>query len=183
MITPQEKKIVEKIIKKDQKAFFIFYQKYKKTVFNFINRHLKNPLDAEELTQDCFLDFIEALRGFHGQCCLKTFLFSIAKRKVIDEIRKRKIKKILFSKLPEYFINNFKTILIDEEIERNELKKKIEKTFKKLPKEYQLVLRLKYMEGEKVKTIAKKLAKKFKATESLIFRARQTFIRIFNTLK
>ncbi len=76
-------------------------------------------------------------------------------------------------------MDGLKTILIDEEIEKKELAAKIKKVFKKLPNDYELVLRLKYIEGEKVKTIAEKLSLGFKATESLIFRARKAFIKVF----
>jgi RNA polymerase sigma-70 factor (ECF subfamily) len=49
------------------------------------------------LTQDTFVDFLEALRDFRYQSSLKTFIFSIAKNKNIDWLRKKKIKKIIFS--------------------------------------------------------------------------------------
>ncbi|MFN6992559.1 MAG: RNA polymerase sigma factor, partial [Fervidobacterium sp.] len=113
---------------------------------------------------DVFLDFIESLRDFRGQCSLKTFLFTIARNKVIDIIRKKKIKKILFSALSPHVVEGLKTIFLDEEIEKKELAAKIKKVFKKLPNDYQLVLRLKYVEGEKVKSIAHKLSLGFKAT-------------------
>jgi len=51
-----------------------------------------------------------------------------------------------------------------------------------LPNDYQFVLRLKYIEGERVNNIAKKLSLGFKATESLLFRARKAFIKVFETL-
>jgi len=49
-----------------------------------------------------------------------------------------------------------------------------------LPNDYQVILRLKYMEGIKIKEIAGILKMNFKATESLLFRARKNFIKIFN---
>ena len=79
-------------------------------------------------------------------------------------------------------VEGLKTVLIDDEIEKQELQNKIAKVFSHLPNDYQLVLRLKYQEGEKVQSIAQKLALKFKATESLIFRARKAFINVFKTI-
>lgn len=175
----EEKLIVQKIINKDEKALFFFYNSYKNQIFKFINRKINDTGLSEEITQDVFLDFIEALRDFHFQCTLKTYIFSIAKNKTIDVIRKKKIKKLLFSSLPSYLIESIKTVLIDDEIEKKEISDKIKKTFNKLPNDYRLVLRLKYIEGEKVKRISKKMSLKFKATESLIFRARKAFIEVF----
>lgn len=182
-LSSQEKKLVDKIIKRDEKALWSFYQKYKKPVFNYIYRQVNDQYLAEEITQDVFFSFIENLRDFRGQCSLKTFLYSIVKHKVIDAIRKKKLKKILFSRLPEYVVEGLSTIILDDELERRELAIKIKETFIKLPKDYRLILRLKYIKGEKVKKIAQQLTMSFKATESLLFRARKAFIRIFNSLE
>lgn len=177
-----ERELVLRIIQRDEKALLFIYQKYQKSIQNFINRKLKDYDVAEEISQDVFLDFIEALRDFHFQSSVKTFLYSIAKNKTIDYIRKKKLKKVLFSALPAYFIEGLKTILIDDELEKNELTAKIKKTLELLPNDYRLVLRLKYLDGEKVNSIAEKLAIGFKATESLLFRARKAFVKIFLAL-
>lgn len=175
----KDKEIVAGIVNHDQKIVNSFYRNNFQIIFRFINRKINDPQLCEELTQDVFIDFFESLRDFRFQSSLKTFLFSIAKYKVIDSIRKKKIKRILFSALPSYVVEGLKTILIDDEIEKKELQSKIATVFSHLPNDYQLVLRLKYQEGEKVQSIAQKLALKFKATESLIFRARKAFIRIY----
>ncbi|VVA44055.1 conserved hypothetical protein [Candidatus Roizmanbacteria bacterium] len=176
----EEKKLLEKIIKKDEKALFFVYKKYQPSIFNFVKSQINNYQTAEELTQDIFLDFIEALRDFRFQSSLKTFIFSIARHKVIDQIRKKKIKSILFSHLPSFIVESLKVVFIDEEIDKKELKEKIEKIINSLPNDYQLILRLKYIEGIKMKDVSEKLKMNFKATESLLFRARKSFIKVFN---
>lgn len=177
-----EKKLVEKIIKKDEKSLLTVYRFYHGQIFNFIKKKLKDPSVAEEISQDVFLEFIEALRDFHFQCSLKTYLFSIARNKTIDVIRKKKIKKIFFSSVPNNILENIASAVLDDEIEKKEIKNKIKKTFSKLPNDYRLILRLKYIEDQTVKKISKKLVIGFKATESLLFRARKAFIKAFNSL-
>ncbi len=181
-ISEKDRELLQKLIKRDEKTLLNFYRQFNLAVFNFVYHQLGNKHLAEEVTQDVFLDFIESLRDFRGQCSLNTYLFTIARNKTIDVIRKKKLKKILFSTLPFYIVEGLKTILIDEEIEKKELAAKIKKVFQRLPNDYQLVLRLKYIEGEKVKKIAQKLSLGFKATESLIFRARKAFIKVFQSL-
>jgi len=176
----EEKKLLEKIIKKDEKTLFYVYKKYKPVIFNYVKSQINNYQTAEELTQDIFIDFIEALRDFRFQSSLITFLFSIARHKIVDQIRKRKIKNILFSKLPSYIVESLKIVSIDEEIDKKELKEKITTILESLPNDYQLILRLKYIDGIKIKEIADKLRMNFKATESLLFRARKSFIKVFN---
>jgi len=177
-----DQEIIKGIIKKDEKTLLQFYQKYKLPISHFVYRQLHDQSLAEEITQDVFMDFIERIRDFQHQSTLKTYLYSIARNKVVDVIRKKKIKKILFSSLPSFVVEGLKTVLIDEDIEKRELARKIKNVFSKLPNDYRLVLRLKYIEEEKVKAIAKKLSLGFKATESLIFRARKTFIKVFTSM-
>lgn len=178
----EEKKLVEKIINRDEKSLLQLYRRLKTPVFNYINRQLGDYHLAEEITQDVFLDFIEALRDFNFQCSIKTFIFSIAKNKVIDHIRKKKIKQVFFSALPSYLVEGLKIIFFDEELEKKELAKKIKKALTLLPNDYQHVIRQKYIEGLKVTEIAKNFRLKFKTTESLLFRARKAFVKIYNTL-
>ena len=179
-INQEEKVLLEKIIKKDERALLRLYKKYQPSVFNYVKSQISNYQTAEELTQDIFIDFIEALRDFRFQSSLKTFLFSIARHKIIDQIRKKKLKNILFSRLPSYVVEGLKAVFIDEEIDKKELRKKITRILESLPNDYRLILRLKYVEGIKIKEIANKLEMNFKATESLLFRARKSFIKVFN---
>lgn len=176
---PEERIILEKIINRNEKALLFVYKKYQPLVFKYVKSQITNYQTAEELTQDIFLDFIEALRDFRFQSSLKTFIFSIARHKVIDQIRKKKIKSILFSRLPSFIIEGLKVVFIDEEIDKKELKEKISKIISSLPNDYQVILRLKYIDGVKMKVISKKLNLNFKATESLLFRARKSFIKIY----
>ena len=179
-INQEEKELLEKIIKRDEKALFYVYKKYQPSIFSYVKSQISSYQTAEELTQDIFIDFIEALRDFRFQSSLKTFLFSIARHKIVDQIRKKKIKNILFSKLPSYIVESLKVVFIDEEIDKKELKEKITKILESLPNDYRLILRLKYIEGIKIKEIADELKMNFKATESLLFRARKNFIKVFN---
>lgn len=179
-INQEEKELLEEIIKKNEKALFYFYKKYQPSIFNYVKSQINNYQLAEELTQDIFLDFIEALRDFRFQSSLKTFLFSIARHKIVDQIRKKKIKSILFSRLPSYIVESLKVVFIDEDIDKKELREKILKIINSLPNDYRMIIRLKYIEGIKIKEIADRLKMNFKATESLLFRARKSFIKVFN---
>ena len=177
-----EEKIVKQIIHRDEKALLSFYRAHHAGVLQFIYKQVGSKDVAEELAQDSFLDFIEGLRNFRGESSLKTYLFSIARFKIIDHIKKKKIKKILFSALPKSIVENMTSVFIDDQIEQKELAQKIEKVINLLPNDYHLILRLKYMDGRRVQEIARRLALTFKATESLLYRARQAFIKTYSTV-
>ncbi|MEI6532368.1 MAG: sigma-70 family RNA polymerase sigma factor [Candidatus Roizmanbacteria bacterium] len=172
---------VQLILGKDESEILRFYKTYNKSVFRLVYKQIPDKQKAEEIMHDVFLDFIEALRDFYFQCSLKTYLFSIARHKIIDAIRRKKIKHIFFSHLPSYIVDGLKVVFIEDEIEQKEITEKINTVMSSLPNEYEVVLRLKYIDGARVKHIAEKMSLGFKATESLIFRARQAFIKAFQS--
>lgn len=177
-----DKDIIFGILKNDEKTLRFFYDLHQKSLYEFIHKQIKDTYTVEEITQDVFLDFIERLRFFRSDCSLKTFLFSIARHKTIDYIRKKKIKKILFSTIPSFILERLAPVFFDDEIEKGELIDKINRTFEAIPNDYRLILRLKYIEGEPVIKIAKQFSISFKATESMLFRARKAFVKAFQII-
>lgn len=179
LINMDDKKLLEKLSLQDERTLHYFIRIYERQIIGFIEKKVNDRCLAEEITQDVFIDFIEHIRSFQMKCSIRTFLMTIAKNKVIDYYKKKKLKKILFSALPVHVVNAFSTIFNDE-IERNELKDKIASVLKKLPNDYALILRLKYMEGEKLISIASSMMLSFKAAESLLYRARKAFMKQFS---
>ncbi|MCL4374752.1 RNA polymerase sigma factor [Patescibacteria group bacterium] len=177
-----DKMMVAALRRRDETMLRRFYAANHRALFLFVRRQIKDVHVCEELVQDSLVDFFEGLRDFHFQCSLRTYLFAITRHKLIDFMRKKKLKRVLFSSLPQSLVEGLKTFLIDEELEKNALRDKINAVLVRLPNDYRLVLRLKYIEGEKVKAIARRLSLKFKAAESLIFRARRAFVRTFRAL-
>ena len=176
-----EKDFLEKLKSGDEAAFERFYKEYKKPLYSFIYRRVRKKEVTEEILNRTFFAFFEALRDFQGKSSLKTYLYSIAKHKIIDYYRKKKLKQVFLSRLSEPVISGLK-VFLDDEIEREELREKIKRAFELLPNDYKKILRLKYIEGLKVKEISKHFKLKFKATESLLFRARKAFIKVFQKL-
>lgn len=179
LINMDDKKLLEKLSLHDERALHYFIRIYERQIIGFIEKKVNDRCLAEEIAQDVFIDFLEHIRSFQMKCSIRTFLMTIAKNKVIDYYKKKKLKKILFSALPVHVVNAFSTIFNDE-IERNELKDKIASVLKKLPNDYALILRLKYMEGEKLISIASSMMLSFKAAESLLYRARKAFMKQFS---
>lgn len=177
-----ERVLIDKLLQKDSQALHTLYKTYHTELCSFVTNRLADTHIAEELTQDIFIQFLESIRDFRYQCSLKTFLFTIARNKVIDYIRKKKVKRVLFSHLPSFVVDGLATVVMDEDLERRELTQKLEETFEELPHDYQLVLRLKYIEDKSVKEISEILVRSFKSTESLLFRARKAFIEIYSSL-
>ncbi|MBI4130252.1 RNA polymerase sigma factor [Candidatus Roizmanbacteria bacterium] len=175
-----ERLLVEGILSGDESFLRTFYTTYSPYLHNFIRKRVGDEKDVEEIVQDTLLASLESLRDFTFSCTLSTFLCSIAKRKVVDFYRKKKLSRILFSHVPQ--MESLLAVLTTPEDELNEqlLREHVLVVFSRLKPRYQKILRLKYIEGFSVSEIAEKLSMSFKSVESMIFRARKAFVEIYS---
>lgn len=175
----KDKALIQGILNGDEKFLRRFYVSFKPRLFAYIKRKIAKDEDAEEIMQDTFMATVEALRDFAYQSSLYTFICSIANHKVIDFYRKKKIKSILFSQVPEIepLISTFYGP--EDKLDEALLKAKIRETFAKISPKYHRILRLKYIYGYSVGEIAEKLSVSFKSAESQLFRARKAFVAAY----
>jgi len=171
----KEKKLVEEIIKGNQKAISRFYKTYQKRLLAYIKKKTPSFKDAEEILQDSFVSALDSLPLFKFQSNLYTWLCSITRHEIADFYRRKKLKTIVFSRFP--FLKKLVDQALSPELalQEKEFKEKIGLTFKNLSEGYSRILRLKYIEGLSYKEIAQKLGKTVKAVESKLFRARMAF--------
>lgn len=176
----EDKELVMEILGGNEKALKFFYGAYRGRLFTFIKNKIANENDAEEILQDVLLATIEALRDFSFRSSLLTFICSIANHKVIDFYRRKKIKNVVFSRLPdvEPLISTF--FGPEEQLDEQLLKQKIHQTFQNITPKYRKILQLKYVYGFSVSEIAQKLSISFKSAESQLFRARRAFVMAYS---
>ena len=65
---------------------------YETPLFNYVLRTVGDRALAEDLTQDIFLRIYQGLPGFSLRCRFTTWIFQIAKNRVLDELRARERK-------------------------------------------------------------------------------------------
>ncbi|MBI4066972.1 RNA polymerase sigma factor [Candidatus Gottesmanbacteria bacterium] len=175
----QDRELIEGILIVDDRSLRRFYTLYKPKLYSYIKKKLNSDHDAEEILQDTFMATIEALRDFAYQSSLYTYICSIANHKIIDFYRKKKLKNIFFSQIPEIepLLSTFygPEDKLDEEL----LKAKIKETFARISPHYHKILSLKYIYGYSVEEISQKLSISFKSAESQLFRARKAFSAAF----
>ncbi|OGF99440.1 hypothetical protein A2Y99_00160 [Candidatus Gottesmanbacteria bacterium RBG_13_37_7] len=174
-----EKELVSNIVKGNEKALFIFYHRFLKPLEKYVSHKVEDENDVEEIVQDVFFAAIEAFRDFSFRSSVFTFLCSIANHKVIDFYRRKKIKKVVFSKISD--IEPLIATFLGPEEKFNEvlIKEKISETLQKITPKYGYILKLKYIYGYSVAEMAEKLSVSFKTIESRLFRARKAFVEAY----
>ncbi len=152
-----------------------FYKSLSPKILNYLIRRLPAKEDAEDLTNDVFLEAIDSLNLLKIDENLSAWLFKIAHNKMVDYYRKRKIKSLLLSQVPYLELIANEIHQPEFQFEKNRIRDKIEKTLRALSVNYQKILRLHYEDNIPIKQIALEFNLSFKATESLLFRARRQF--------
>jgi len=168
--------LVERMLDGDEQAVVEFYRQFSPRILRFLQKKLSKE-DAQEITNDVFLDAIDALPTLHKHSKLLPWLYSIAHNKMVNFYRKKRIKSILLSKIPFLELAAKEIAQPEFQLEKNEIRDKIETTLHSLSQKYQKILRMHYKEEIPIKNIAAVFNFSPKATESLLYRARQSFIK------
>jgi RNA polymerase sigma-70 factor, ECF subfamily len=74
----------------DERAFALIVRQYQAPLYNYVVRVLGGDKAlAEDMCQEVFLRVYQALPGFDHRCQFTTWLFQVAKHRVVDELRAR----------------------------------------------------------------------------------------------
>lgn len=164
--------------KQDQK-FVAVYRAYVDEVYQFVYlRTGANKVVAEDLTQEIFLAVYKGLSGFRGLSSERTWVFQVAKNRLNDFYRRQ--YRPLFEHVPMEDLAGNQLADSAQDVQETQMKEfeqeAVRACLAALPKQYEIVLTLKYMDGQTTKELAALLGKTPKATESLLRRAKDAFM-------
>ena len=73
-----EEKLLERLRARDERAFNELVKAYERRVFGLVFRMLNNRAEAEDLTQEVFVQVFKAIGTFRGESKLSTWVYRIA---------------------------------------------------------------------------------------------------------
>jgi len=85
-----ETSLVQRAKLGDEEAFATLYQLHKKRVYSVCLQMTKDVADAEDLTQEAFLQVFRSVNSFRGDSAFSTWLYRIAVNTVLMKLRRRK---------------------------------------------------------------------------------------------
>jgi len=171
--------LIQRLLAKDEQALREFYRIYTPDVLRYVRHKITDPHEADDIFQETLYAFLEAIRDFHGDARIRTFLFSICRHKIIDHYRKKKIIHAVFSRSPELEEIISPLMGPEESLDVELVKEKIKDTFAVLLPQYRYMLYLRYIVNMPVMEIAKKLAVTIKSAESVLTRAKKAFVKAY----
>lgn len=129
-------------------------------LYKYLRGHLPTAEDVEDVLNETFVATVKAIVNFDGRVALSTFIYSIANRKVADFWRKRKEVHTLEPDAATTAGPDSTGMEFQEALSA-------------LPERSKQALLLRYHMGMSVSEVAEIMEASYKATESLLSRARR----------
>jgi RNA polymerase sigma-70 factor (ECF subfamily) len=152
-------------------------------------RFLLDQADAEDISQEVFIEVYQSIKGFKGQSKLSTWIYRIAVTKCLDELKKRNRKKRISSVGKLLHLEDVANWLgggsrPDKKTEENETFQLVMEALNTLPDNQRIAFTLSKIEGYTNSEIAEIMTTTTVAVESLIYRGKkQTGDILKNILK
>ncbi len=175
----EESELIESLIKGDQSAYRSIYDLYSTSVYNTAMGFITNKNDAEDITQEVFVQVFRSVKNFKKESKLSTWIYRITVTKCLDLLRSRKAKKrfAIFKNIfsdpekdgEEYFIDYEHPGIVEE---NSEMSKTLFKEIDSLPANQRIAFVLNKVEKLSYQDISEIMDTSVSSVESLIFRAK-----------
>ena len=88
---PAEAELIERAKQGDAQAFQALYDKHKRRVYSLCLRMTSNTAEAEDLTQEAFLQLYRKIATFRGESAFSTWLHRLSVNVVLMHLRKKSL--------------------------------------------------------------------------------------------
>jgi len=186
-----DKRLAERMLGGDQRAFDEFFNGYFDRLYRFALVRVNQDADtAEDVVQQTLCKAVEKIAQYRGESALFTWLCRICRNTIVDNLRatdRPKGQVVPFEDTDEIRLALESLSAIDADDPQQEainlqIKRMVRVVLDYLPRHYGQVLEWKYIEGYSVREIASELGVAPKAAESTLTRARNAFKEGFAAL-
>ena len=172
-----EAEFLQRLKAGDAASFNELVMLHRNRVINTCYRFLLNRKDAEDISQEVFIEVYQSIRSFRGQSKLSTWIYRIAVTRSLDELKKRKRKKRISSigralhldEVADWIAGGS---LPDEGIREQERTDAISRALSALPDNQRVAFTLSKIDGFTNQEIAEIMNTTKIAVESLVSRAK-----------
>jgi len=168
----------------DESAFRQLVDAYEGMVYNTVLSIVQNEADADDVTQEVFVQVYQSVHTFKGDAKFSTWLYRVAVSKSLDHLKRKKRKKRfafvqgLFGSTGEAVADppdfNHPGIVLENKEQAGELFRALEQ----LPENQRVAFTLHKLEGVSYQKIAAILNTSLYAVESLMGRAKNNLKKL-----
>ncbi|MBS1771782.1 MAG: RNA polymerase sigma factor [Bacteroidetes bacterium] len=169
----------------DKNAFRQLYEMFNSRVYNTCLYYLQHVPDAEEITQDVFIEVYHSSAKFRGGSSVSTWIYRVTVNKCLDKLRYNNRQK-RFAFVSSIFNRDTGALQHDKpdfnhpgiSLENKEKAGIVLNAIRQLPENQQTAFILKQVEGVSQKEISAIMDLSEKAVESLLQRAKANLRKI-----
>jgi len=168
-------RLAQRVASGDGEALRVFYERYADPLFAFIYHHMEpSTQDAQDVWQITLLAAIRSLPNFSGESRLFTWLCAIARHKIADFRRRSAHPVDVLSDVPTKNLAKLmdSAPLPEEIVMQRATRIMVVRALANLSEDYRKALLARYIDDRPLTEISKLLGRSYKATESLLSRAR-----------
>ena len=174
-----ENELVSLLKQGERKAFEYLVAQYQVLVYNVCLGLLRDTTEAEDISQEVFVEVYRSIQGFKGESKLSTWLYRVATTKSLDHLRGKKRKK-RFAFVKSLYAEDSNTPRFDPpefvhpgvQLENKEMAGYLFKAIDELPDNQKLAFTLNKVEGLSYQEISEVMETTVSSVESLLFRAK-----------
>lgn len=175
-------KLVRRVQKGDKSAFDALVLKYQHKVLKLVQRYVRDPAEAEDVTQDAFIKAYRALPGFRGDSAFYTWLYRIAINTAKNALVSAGRRPMTYDLDGEGNGPDLSQRLRDPDTpERllltDEIRSTVNRAIDALPEDLRTAIVLRELEGLSYEDIARTMECPVGTVRSRIFRAREAIDR------
>jgi RNA polymerase sigma-70 factor (ECF subfamily) len=160
----------------DFAAFEELIEIHQRSVIGTVAKMLGNPSEAEDIAQQVFIRVWKSAARYEPQAKFTTWLFTITRNLVFNEVRRRQRKPTVSMQEREEtthrVVEDVQGSSPDEELLRSEMEAAIDRAIAALPEKQRLAVVLRRYEEMPYEEIGVVLSMSVPAVKSLLFRAR-----------
>ena len=167
-----DKELYKEFLLGSKESFEKIVIRHKDSIIYFIERYVKSVDIAEDLAQDVFVYILIHKKSYKFEYSLKTYLYTIAKSKALNYIKRER-------RIVELDENKYEDLEeLEEKVFKDERAENLKKDIQKLKIEYQNAIYLADIEQLSYKEIGHILNKTNSSVKILIYRARKALEKI-----
>lgn len=158
-------------------AYLEILRRYESLIYNTTLKMLGNRQEAEEATQDTFLQVFHKLYQFEGRSAFKTWLFRIAYNFCLArraKLAKRREREGEFAENESRVLDDITSHMIEAD-----LSDKVQEAIAKLKGEQKRIIILKFISGLTLNEISDVLDIKLSATKMRLYRALEALKEVY----
>jgi RNA polymerase sigma factor (sigma-70 family) len=173
-----EQELLIKLQSGEESAFKTLVETHQKRVFNTVLAILQDFEEAEDISQEVFMEVYQSVNKFRGESKISTWLYRIATTKALEEIRKKKATKrfafftSLFGDSNEVLHESADFVHPGVVLEQQENSKVLFNAINQLPENQKVAYTLSNIEGLSYQEITEVMEVSLSSVESLLFRAK-----------